>query len=636
MNAYARNLQITNNVIENNGGAYGTIRVGTPNLPGSLADQQNDNLKIANNRILANAGTNLAGAIGIFNGAENYEVAGNDLCGNFSAEYGGAISHFGLSPNGKIHDNRIYFNRSYDEGAGIMIAGELPIDPTANYGTPGGPQGSGPVDIYNNLIQANLSDDDGGGLRFLMAGNFPMNVYNNMIVNNVSTHEGGGVALDDAPNVRFYNNTVMKNITTATAITSNGSPAPAGLSTGENSYQLQATLPGSAPAFSNPLLFNNIFWDNRAGSRGINTVLGISDGDANPWDMGVVGGIGSLSPTDSILQTTLGTNSSPSNIGSDPAVVATHNIGLTFTSWRTNVNFISAIMVTADLSPSVMGNYHLNDSSSPAHDSAAASDTVPVYQQPPASISAPATDIDDQIRPADSGFDMGADEFGAPPANPPGSDPGSGPTTKLYLSLDGSATLPGASGSLSVSDEDILGFDGTNYSLFFDGSDVGLSGQDVDGFAIVNANTVLLSFRSSFTLSGVGSISDSDIVQFTGTLGDATSGTFSLYFDASDVGLTTSGEDVDAFELLSDGSLVVSTTDNFSVPGVSGSDEDLFRCVGTFGPTTTCTWSMYLDGSDVDISSAERMWMLQRSCFQRRHLSLHGRKLQRNRCLWRG
>ena len=123
------------------------------------------------------------------------------------------------------------------------------------------------MDIYNNLIQANLANDDGGGMRFLMAGNFPMNVYNNMIVNNISTHEGGGVALNDAPNVRFYNNTVMKNLTTATAVTSNGSPAPAGLSTAANSDQLQATLPGGSPLFSNPLLFNNIFWDNRAGTR---------------------------------------------------------------------------------------------------------------------------------------------------------------------------------------------------------------------------------------------------------------------------------------------------------------------------------------------------------------------------------
>ena len=103
--------------------------------------------------------------------------------------------------------------------AGIMIAGELPRDPNANYGTQDGPQGSGAVDVYNNLLQANLSNDDGGGLRLLMVGNFPINVYNNTIVNNVSTHEGGGVAIDDAPNVRIYNNTVMKNLTTATAIT---------------------------------------------------------------------------------------------------------------------------------------------------------------------------------------------------------------------------------------------------------------------------------------------------------------------------------------------------------------------------------------------------------------------------------
>ena len=31
-NAYANNLQITNNMVENNGGTYGTIRIGTPNL----------------------------------------------------------------------------------------------------------------------------------------------------------------------------------------------------------------------------------------------------------------------------------------------------------------------------------------------------------------------------------------------------------------------------------------------------------------------------------------------------------------------------------------------------------------------------------------------------------------------------
>ena len=259
-NAYVRYLQITNNVVQNNGGGYGTVRIGTPDLTGQDTNQHNENVRIANNRVIANGGTNLAGGIGIFAGADNYEVANNDICGNFTLEYGGGLSQYGYSPNGKIHHNRIYLNMSNDEGGGIMIAGQLPATPSALS------PGTGPVDIYNNLIQGNLANDDGGGLRFLMAGNFRFNVYNNMIVNNVSTHEGGGIGINDAPNVRVFNNTIMKNITTATAVTSDGTPAPAGLSSSANSVQLQATLPAGSPAYSNPLVFNNIFWDNRAGT----------------------------------------------------------------------------------------------------------------------------------------------------------------------------------------------------------------------------------------------------------------------------------------------------------------------------------------------------------------------------------
>jgi hypothetical protein len=421
-NSYANNLQITNNIVENNGGSYGTVRIGTPNIDASL--NNNHNVRIANNRILANGGANLAGAIGLFTGSDNYVVANNDICGNFSAEYGGGISHFGLSPNGSIHDNRIYFNHSYDEGAGIIIAGELATNPNANYGQPGGPQGSGAVNIYNNLIQANMAEDDGGGLRFLMAGNFPINVYNNMIVNNVSMHEGGGVAIDDAPNVRFYNNTVMNNKTTASAVTSDGLPAPAGLSTGANSIQLQLTLPAGSPAYSNPLLFNDIFYNNWAGTKGINTVTGITPGDADPWDMGVVGLAGNLlSPTNSILQPSAhpGVIASGSNSTADPKVILTLDIPLSFTSWRTNVNFVGAIMVTADLPPNLLGNYHLQSiqSGTLAIDHGAASKSVPSYQQPPSSLAAPNFDIDNQARPyaATQGgppstkYDIGADEW---------------------------------------------------------------------------------------------------------------------------------------------------------------------------------------------------------------------------------
>ena len=194
---------------------------------------------------------------------------GNDFCGNFSAEYGGAISHYGRSNNGSITQNRIYYNQGYDEGGGIFVAGALPANNNALTA------GAGSVTIDGNTVISNQSNDDGGGIRFLMAsgsaGNFAELVENNIIANNLSTHEGGGVALDDSANVTLVNNTIVKNITTATAATNAAladgiKPAnPAGLSSGGNSALLQANLPNNSPNWSKPRLLNNIFADNRAG-----------------------------------------------------------------------------------------------------------------------------------------------------------------------------------------------------------------------------------------------------------------------------------------------------------------------------------------------------------------------------------
>ena len=433
-NGYANNLQITNNVVQNNGGAYGTIRIGTPDLDGTQGDNNNDNVMIAYNRIIANAGTNQAGGIGLFRGSDNFTVARNDICGNFSAEYGGGISVVGRSNTGvgRINDNRIYFNRSYDEGGGIMIAGALPTN-TNTLST-----GTGPVDIFNNLIQSNLANDDGGGLRFLMSGNFPMNVYNNIIVNNISTHEGGGISINDAPNVRVYNNTIMKNITTATAITSDGTPAPAGLSTSQNSALLQATLPAGSPLFSNPLVFNNIFWDNRAGTRAGAGVTGIGNNPldlsvctsmpgCDHWDLGVADMPGVttavLSPTNSIVQQVSGAAAgqhpyvtSASNRTTDPNVTSLYDVGVTFNAWRNNPAFLGAIMISADLPPNLQGNYHLASNTSPAYNAGATGKARPGYQGGGTQAS-PTTDIDNDGRPAFGQFDIGADEVPAPTAN---------------------------------------------------------------------------------------------------------------------------------------------------------------------------------------------------------------------------
>ena len=433
VNAYARYLQITNNTIQNNGGSYGTVRIGTPDLAPD-PNNHNENIRLANNRIMLNGGTNLAGALGLFAGADNYEVAYNDFCGNFSAEYGGGLTVYGYSPNGSIHHNRIYFNRSYDEGGGIMIAGELPANPAELS------PGSGPADIYNNLIQANMANDDGGGLRFLMAGNFPFNVYNNMIVNNVSTHEGGGIGINDAPDVRIFNNTIMKNLTTATAATSNGFPAPAGVSTSENSALLQATLPGGSPIFSDPLLFNNIFWDNRAGTLALGTVTGLGlAGDPSPidyWDMGVADYVGLLSPTNSVLQTTTGTIVDGSNVLSDPTVLAPYDVSVAFNAWRTNPNFIGAILVAVEVPVNLMGDYHIPSTSS----------AVGVGAASKGGINAPAFDFDDEARPTDGTYESGADELeGAVAAFPftPVLDHFDGSMSSSWLGNNGAFGLSG-------------------------------------------------------------------------------------------------------------------------------------------------------------------------------------------------
>ena len=143
------------------------------------------------------------------------------------------------------------------------------------------------------------------------------------------------------------------------------------------------------------------------------------------------------------------------------------------------------------------------------------------------------------------------------------------------------------------------------WTLYFDGSDVGLSGTDVDAFDRQADGSLLMSFDTDFTLANFGAVDDSDILRFVPTsTGANTAGAWQWYFDGSDVGLTTSGEDVDAFALAADGRLLVSTTDNVSVTGASGADEDLLAFAPTqLGATTSGTWSLYFDGSDVELSN---------------------------------
>ncbi len=169
----------------------------------------------------------------------------------------------------------------------------------------------------------------------------------------------------------------------------------------------------------------------------------------------------------------------------------------------------------------------------------------------------------------------------------------------LYLSLTGNQTI----GGVSSSDEDILRFDGQMWSLFFDGSDVGVSSPDLFGFSLLDSDSILMSFSSAVTVNGL-SVTPQDVIRFDATsLGSNTAGTFSMYLDGSDVGLDTTAEKIDSVSLLPDGRVLISATGNPSVPGVAGKDEDILAFMpSSLGDVTSGTWAMYFDGSDVGLA----------------------------------
>jgi hypothetical protein len=429
LQAYAKNVQITNNVLESNSGFFvGGIGVGQPGY-----DAHNTNVAIRNNRVLGSGGLTKAGGIGVFRGSDSYEIAGNVICSNFGIEYktAGGISHWGPSPNGKIRDNQVYYNDSVGSGAGISISQETPQG--GGLGA-----GSGPVDVDRNLVQSNFANHDGGGIFISNAQKDRINVRNNMIVDNGAADIGGAVKLEDSSNVAFINNTVANNVSTGSGILASTTPHAAGLASEANDPLFQATLPGSAPHFSNPVaFFNNIFWQNQAftlsqpGPGATLDARGVIDleihGTANHSDTFTprysLLSANSIVRGDGVAGTLPG---GQANIfGANPLFVAPFTLELTVTGSRQDPQTAGVTITGADPPVGLTGNYHLQNGS-PAIDRGAGYSNYPGARTV-ASILAPCNtiaspqpfgaDFDRQSRPQVRNlfriltpWDLGADE----------------------------------------------------------------------------------------------------------------------------------------------------------------------------------------------------------------------------------
>jgi len=179
-----------------------------------------------------------------------------------------------------------------------------------------------------------------------------------------------------------------------------------------------------------------------------------------------------------------------------------------------------------------------------------------------------------------------------------------------------STAVAGSVGPLSFGSEDVLRWDGSAWSVWFDGSDAGLAPtgkwkHNLNAIYIPDPNgqELILSFTQNKRLvPGLVDLVDGmDLVRWDGSA-------FSVWFDGQDVGLTQmTQEKIDGLHVL-DGSLspvggscqaylLISTqgpgrVNNPGEPAIKFGGEDVLGfCATNLGPTTTGFWTMVLDGS---------------------------------------
>lgn len=188
------------------------------------------------------------------------------------------------------------------------------------------------------------------------------------------------------------------------------------------------------------------------------------------------------------------------------------------------------------------------------------------------------------------------------------------PDGNILLSLDRPLNLPGLG---IIDDADILRFIPNTlgnrttgaFERFFTGAAVGLeqNSEDIDAIAYTPDGQLLLSTKGKTEVSGLTAY-DEDLLAFTATsLGAQTQGSWSLYFDGSDLGLTEAGEDISS-AWNHHGDLYLTTKGKFDafdgVTEVKGDGETIFA----FTPFSTgdTTSGLIFDVLDENLFDFER------------------------------
>jgi hypothetical protein len=165
------------------------------------------------------------------------------------------------------------------------------------------------------------------------------------------------------------------------------------------------------------------------------------------------------------------------------------------------------------------------------------------------------------------------------------------PNGNILLSTRGDATL----GGLTFEPEDVIQYNiGTNVaSLYFDGdAEFTVAEENIDAFHLLANGNVVLSAADAFVLGGLNFEAE-DMVEYNIATNVAT-----LFFDG-DAEFTLAEEDIDAFEILPNGNVVLSTVSAASLGGLAFQPDDLVEY-----NIATNVASLYFDG-DTEFTANE-------------------------------